>query len=80
MATPVNSIQRNIYANTALVSPYPEYISVNWPFDDPERKTDQIEITVRSPATDGACGSTSMMALTRLEARKMAQAILDATE
>lgn len=77
-------MSRNIYANTALDSPYPAYVSVNFPFDarggSDHTTTDTVEITVRSPGKQGLCGDVAMMPLTKLEARKMAQAILDATD
>ncbi|QIG67978.1 hypothetical protein EVB55_043 [Rhizobium phage RHph_Y68] len=63
---------RNIYAYTAVKSPYPEYISVNQVSND-------YSITVRSPAeVYGSEGKTAMLTISRDEAFKLLKALEEA--
>jgi hypothetical protein len=60
---------RNIYAYTAVKSPYPEYISVN-------EVEDGISFIVRSPIESfGSEGKTAMIRLSCDEARDMLYAL-----
>lgn len=62
-------MQRNIYAYTPPDSPYPEYLSVN-------ENEGRIEVTVRSPCTDGVAeGQTASMALPRSEVEVLRRAL-----
>lgn len=59
---------RNIFAYTAPGANYPEYVSVN-------RRSEEIYITVRSPAKEGAEGATAEMRLPYTELDDLIRAL-----